>query len=61
MHVGVWRVSRHDERGSLHFERHNYSESNVQGVACTTQDAATRGAGMPCAGYELLVGNRVGN
>ena len=47
--------------GMLHFERHNYSESNVQGVACTTQDAATRGTSMPCAGYELLAGSRVGN
>ncbi|HZS41692.1 MAG TPA: hypothetical protein VFF06_32905 [Polyangia bacterium] len=44
---------------SLRYERHVYSENNVQGTQCKSQDATSRGTSMPCTGYVLLVGDRL--
>lgn len=44
---------------SLRYERHTYSQGNVQGTACKPADATSRGTSMPCTAYVLLVGDKL--
>jgi hypothetical protein len=45
--------------GTLTWSRYQYAEDGASGDDCTTDEAAARGASMPCAGYLLVSGPAV--